>query len=74
MKTWQVIDAREMFPPKPLERVLEAIDQLPQGEEIQLLIDREPTPLYGILARYHFAHETRLEPDGHFVIRIWHAA
>lgn len=72
MKTWQVIDAREMFPPEPLERVLEAIDQLPQGEQILMLINREPTPLYDILARYHFAYETRFEPDGHFEIRIWH--
>ncbi len=67
----RLIDAREMEPPEPLERTLEALDELQPGQRVRLLLPREPFPLYGILDRYGWRHETQQQPDGTFVILIW---
>lgn len=68
-----VIDARHMQPPEPMERVLEALDQLEPGNEIHLLIYREPVPLYGVLKRNGYTHVTQREANNTFVVRIRHA-
>jgi len=50
-----------LVPPEPMERVLEALDQLQPGQHIRMLIDREPHPLYRILERngYRYAASVR---------------
>lgn len=67
------IDARLMQPPEPMERVLEALDLLEPGNEIHLLIYREPVPLYNVLKRNGYTHVTRRDPNNTFVVRIMHA-
>lgn len=67
------IDARQMQPPEPMERVLEALDLLAPGNEIHLLIYREPVPLYNVLKRNGFTHVTRRDANNTFVVRIMHA-
>ena len=64
------IDARTMQPPEPLERVLEALDTLAPDDEIELVVNHEPAPLYRILARNGYSHRTRVEPDGTVRVRI----
>ncbi len=45
------LDLRGMFPPEPMERVLDALAALAPGQQVRMLIDREPHPLYRILER-----------------------
>lgn len=68
------IDARQMQPPEPMERVLEALDLLEPGNEIHLLIYREPVPLYNVLKRNGYTHITGRDANNTFVVRIMHAA
>lgn len=66
-----LLDAREMEPPEPLERTLAALDELQPGQRLRLLLPREPYPLYGILERNGYRHQTEPHPDGCFAILIW---
>ncbi len=66
-----VVDVRGLEPPEPLERVLTELGSLPAGGELLVLIHREPRPLYRILARNGYRHETTLTADGIYQIRIW---
>lgn len=66
-----VVDVRFLAPPEPMERALEALDQLASPEdELQLLIHREPFPLYDVLRRHGYSRETETTPDGGYLIRI----
>ena len=67
------LDVRGLEPPEPLELVLEAISTLERGQEILMLIDREPRPLYPILQRNGYIHETTLRPDYVYEVVIRHA-
>ena len=66
----KVIDARNLQPPEPMELTLAALDDIDAGGEIVLLLYREPFPLYGILERNGYTHETESSADGTFSIRI----
>ena len=44
-----LLDLRGLFPPEPMERVLDALASLGLGQQIRMLIEREPHPLYRIL-------------------------
>ena len=48
------LDVCGLEPPEPLERVLEALSDLPKGRRLRMLIDREPRPLYRILQNNGF--------------------
>jgi tRNA 2-thiouridine synthesizing protein A len=71
METIHVVDARSLEPPEPMERVMEALSRMKPGEKVQLLLYREPHPLYGILRRNHYAHQATRRDDGTFEILIW---
>ncbi|MFL6631965.1 MAG: DUF2249 domain-containing protein [Massilia sp.] len=45
------LELRALPVPEPMERVLAALDVLPDGGRLRVLLAREPHPLYGILAR-----------------------
>lgn len=64
------IDARGLQPPEPFERVVSALENLMPGDEIVLLLHREPHPLFNMLARngYHYRVEHR--DDGTVCVRI----
>lgn len=64
------LDVCGLEPPEPLERVLDALSTLVQGQRLCMLIDREPRPLYGILERNGFVYEKLLRPDHLYEIRI----
>ncbi|MGZ3181855.1 MAG: DUF2249 domain-containing protein [Telluria sp.] len=66
------LDLRGMHPPEPMEHVLEALDRLEPGQQLQLLMDREPFPLYRILANNGFRHLTMPRPDFLFDVMIVH--
>ena len=65
-----MIDARELEPPEPFERVMEALSTLQKGEEITLVINREPFPLYRVLERNGYRYKASMFPDGRFEIVI----
>lgn len=65
-----LVDARWLEPPEPFEKVIRAMALLRPGQSIRLLLHREPFPLYTVLAERGFSHETRMEPDGTYVILI----
>jgi uncharacterized protein (DUF2249 family) len=67
------IDARGMEPPEPFERVIDALAMLQSGEEVLLILDREPAPLYRFLAKNRYRYETKRFDDRRFEIRIWEA-
>lgn len=68
-----VIDARGLPPPQPLERVLEALAELAPGDSVRLILEREPFPLYRLLARNGYRHRTTAYPDGRYEIDITQA-
>ena len=63
------VDGRGLEHPEPLERVLAALVQLQPGQCLRFLIHRQPFPLYDILNRHQYRHETRAV-DGGFEILI----
>jgi uncharacterized protein (DUF2249 family) len=65
-----VVDGREMQPPEPLERTLEALDKLPAGEELLLLVYCHPVPLFNILRNNGYAWQEDVRADGTHEIRI----
>lgn len=67
-----VLDVRDLEPPEPLERALEAICSLKDGQRIRMIHWREPHPLYAILEREGLAHRTVVTDAGNFEILIWH--
>lgn len=57
------LDLRGLFPPEPMERVLDALATLQSGQQIRMLIEREPHPLFRILERNGYRyHSTEPEP------------
>ena len=68
----RIIVARGLMPPEPMELTLAALDDLPPGGEIVLLLYREPDPLYRILRNSGYSHRTEAHDDGTFAIHIRH--
>jgi uncharacterized protein (DUF2249 family) len=68
--TPHIVDARFLEPPEPFVRTMEMLDTLQPGEEMLLLLYREPHPLYRVLAQNGHRHRAELLPDGTFEILI----
>lgn len=64
------IDGRELQPPEPMERTLEALDKLGQGDEVMLLLYCQPHPLFSILRSNGYAWSEDVRADGTREIRI----
>lgn len=65
-----VVDGREMVPPEPMEKTLTALDTLPSGEEVVLLLNCTPHPLFQMLRRNGYVWTEQWDDDGTNVIRI----
>ncbi len=70
---FQTIDAREWQPPEPMLRTLEALDLLPKGQKLIMLIHSEPRPLFRILKLNGFDYRCKFIESGYFEVIIWHA-
>lgn len=68
------LDVRGLPPPEPLEQVLEALSTLGSAQQLRVLIDREPFPLYDMLAQNGFQHHTRNTEDYRYEVLIWHVS
>lgn len=56
------LDLRGLFPPEPMERVLDALAALQPGQRVRLLIERAPHPLFRILERNGYQYRCT-EPE-----------
>lgn len=70
-KSPYVVDARYLEPPEPFVKTMEALDTLPEGEKLLLLLYREPHPLYKVLVQNGYRYASELVADGTFEILIW---
>lgn len=66
----RTIDGRDLQPPEPLERALEALDTLAADEELVLLLYCQPQPLFNILRANGFRWQETIRDDGTHEIRI----
>lgn len=65
-----VIDGRDLAPPEPLELTLNALDTLPAGAGLTLLLYCQPHPLFNILRQSSYVWTERVAADGTHEIRI----
>lgn len=65
------LDVCGLEPPEPLERVLDGLGRLQAGQRLRVLIPREPYPLYSILDRNGYLHETKCREDFLYEVVIW---
>ena len=68
-----VLDVCGLDPPEPMERILDALDQLANGTRLAVLIEREPHPLLIRLARHGYHHQIGARADGRYDLVIWRA-
>ncbi|QDX81058.1 hypothetical protein B9N43_07250 [Denitratisoma sp. DHT3] len=66
----QVIDGRNLEAPEPLELTLNALDAMPDGDEVVVLLNCQPRPLYQILQRNGYVWTENWRPDGSNEVHI----
>jgi uncharacterized protein (DUF2249 family) len=64
------IDVRGLEPPEPMEHVLDALERLLPGQQLRMLIDREPRPLYRILERNGYLYRASVVDGADYEIVI----
>ena len=67
----KIVDARGLLHPEPFERVVAALTELASGDQVKLIINQEPRPLYRFLERNRYAYSAESFADGRFEILIW---
>ena len=65
------LDVRTLEPPEPLERVLDALADLPAGDRLRVRVRREPFPLYDLLRRMGYAWSGKPAAGGAYEVLIW---
>lgn len=68
------LDVRGLPPPEPFEQIMQALQSLPAGSGLRVLIHREPYPLYEVLRDNGFIWQTSALADGNFSILIGRTA
>jgi uncharacterized protein (DUF2249 family) len=67
----EVLDVRNLEPPEPFERVMDALDRLGADGRLKVVIDRRPVPLFRALERNGFAYREAAGRDALLEITIW---
>ncbi len=70
-KQLQIIDCRALFPPEPMERILEAVETLGKDQAILMIHHKRPRLLYVKLEERQCASETKTLEDGSVQVLIW---
>jgi hypothetical protein len=65
-----LVDAREMQPPEPFERTMEALEQMGPEDEVVLWLFRRPEPLFKTLQRNGYIYTEASGPEGCNEFRI----
>lgn len=68
-----LIDGRDMQPPEPLEKAVAALETLPPGGELRMLLYCHPVPLFNLLRANGFVWQESSLEDGTHEIVIRHA-
>lgn len=66
----RVIDGRGMSPPEPLELAVAALGEMASGDELVMLLNCEPYPLYSMLDPKAYRHSSGLREDGASEVHI----
>jgi uncharacterized protein (DUF2249 family) len=66
------LDARKIDG-EPFDDIMAALEGLGEGERLVLVNSFEPVPLYNVLDRRGYAHETTQKADDEWRISITHA-
>ena len=65
------LDVRDLEPPEPMQQALAALAVLKPGEQLCMLHNREPFPLYTMLRERGYTYRTTQLADGNYEILIW---
>ena len=65
------LDVCALQPCEPVGVVLDALDQLAPGDQLRLVIDSEPFPLYRILSNKAYAYCASAIADTLYEVTIW---
>lgn len=65
------LDVSELEPPEPLERILDALADLPPGDWLRVFHRREPFPLYRMLQDMGYSWHTRPGPGTGIEMFVW---
>lgn len=68
------LDVRGLPPPEPFENIARALQMLSATETLQVLIHREPFPLYEMLRDAGYTWQTTALENGDFKILITRTA
>ena len=65
-----MVGSSRLQPPEPMERTLEALDGLAEGDDVLLLLYCQPHPLFNILRNNGYVWTEEVLPEGTREIRI----
>jgi len=68
-----VVDVHELQPPEPMQRVLDALDTLMDGQYLKIIHRMQPFPLYDILSDNGFKYKATDGEVSVFDIYVWRA-
>jgi len=64
------LDVCGLPPPEPFEKIMQALQTLPTGATLHVLIPREPFPLYAVLRDTGYTWATTPLADGNYELLI----
>jgi len=67
------LDVSQLPPPEPMERILDALADMPPGDWLDVTLSRDPQPLYGILRTMDYRWHTTVRAPGDVQVVIWPA-
>lgn len=67
----QRLDVSDLEPPEPLERILDALADLPRGDWLHIQHRREPFPLYRMLHDLGYRWHTRSLAGSGIELFVW---
>ena len=65
------MDVAGLEPPEPLERILDGIAGLREGDWLHIHLDRDPLPLYGMLRSMGYLWRVSQEEGRKVDLLIW---
>ena len=65
-----VLDVHDLQPPQPMEKAIDALDKLTDGEYLKMIHRMQPFPLFNILTENNFKYRVKPGEKG-FDIYIW---
>jgi len=68
-----VVDVHELQPPEPMQKALDALDTLTEGQYLKIIHRMQPFPLYDILSDNGFKYKVTDGKISAFDIYVWRA-